>query len=248
MTAAASLVEQLSALEERALQELNEATDTGSLEDWRVRYMGRRQGLLPRLLEQLPSVPAEDRRIAGSQGNRTRQTLESAFSERRDSLERSGTEQRLESEAVDVTLPGRPAPTGRYHPTTQIIREITSAFGSLGFQTVEGPEVEWDYYNFEALNIPADHPARDRWDTLWIDYERDDGTRPMLLRTHTSPMQIRVMEDQRPPIRVIVPGRCFRHEATDGTHESIFFQIEGLAVEEGITFSDLKGTLFAFAQ
>ena len=248
MTASPSLVDRLRALQEQALQALATASSAEDLEGWRVKFLGRRQGLLPKLLEHLRSIPAEERRAAGAQGNEARQALESAFSGRRESLEKHGTQQRLDAEAVDVTLPGRPAPTGRFHPTTQIIREITSAFGSLGFQTVEGPEVEWDYYNFEALNIPPDHPARDRWDTLWIDYERDDGSRPMLLRTHTSPMQIRVMEDQRPPVRVLVPGRCFRHEATDATHESIFFQVEGLAVEEGITFADLKGTLFAFAR
>jgi phenylalanyl-tRNA synthetase alpha chain len=123
------------------------------------------------------------------------------------------------------------------------------AFGALGFQVMEGPEVEWDYYNFEALNIPPDHPARDMWDTIWIDYtDRDKPGRPMLLRTHTSPMQVRIMERTQPPIRVIVPGRVYRHEATDATHESVFFQVEGLAVDEGITFAHLKGTLFEFAK
>ena len=248
MATPADLTDQLAALEEQALEELGSATDADDLEDWRVKYLGRRQGLLPGLLSRLPTVPIDERRGVGAQGNQVRQALDAAFAQTRDSFERRGTEERLQTEAVDVTLPGRPAPTGRHHPTTQIIREITAAFGSLGFQVVEGPEVEWDYYNFEALNIPADHPARDRWDTLWIDYAREDGTRPMLLRTHTSPMQVRVMEDQQPPVRVLVPGRCFRHEATDATHESIFFQVEGLAVDRGITFADLKGTLFAFAQ
>ena len=118
----------------------------------------------------------------------------------------------------------------------------------MGFSVVEGPEVEWEYYNFEALNIPADHPARDQWDTLWLDVEDDSEMRPMLLRTHTSPMQVRIMERQEPPVRVLVPGRVFRHEATDASHESIFYQVEGLAVDRGITFADLKGTLYAFAR
>ena len=198
MATPADLTDQLAALEEQALEELGSATDADDLEDWRVKYLGRRQGLLPGLLSRLPTVPIDERRGVGAQGNQVRQALDAAFAQTRDSFERRGTEERLQTEAVDVTLPGRPAPTGRHHPTTQIIREITAAFGSLGFQVVEGPEVEWDYYNFEALNIPADHPARDRWDTLWIDYAREDGTRPMLLRTHTSPMQVRVMEDQQP--------------------------------------------------
>ena len=146
-----------------------------------------------------------------------------------------------------MTLPGKRVDLGRLHPTTQMLREICQAFNHMGFQVVEGPEVEWDYYNFEALNIPQGHPARDMWDTLWIDYENDKGERPMLLRTHTSPMQIRVMEGREPPIRVVVPGRVYRYEATDATHESIFFQVEGLAVDKGITFADLKGTLYEFA-
>ena len=118
----------------------------------------------------------------------------------------------------------------------------------MGFQVVEGPEVEWDYYNFEALNIPQGHPAREMWDTLWINYRTEEGQQPMLLRTHTSPMQIRVMEKTRPPVRVVVPGKVYRYEATDATHESMFYQVEGLAVDAGITFADLKGTLFEFAR
>ena len=151
-------------------------------------------------------------------------------------------------ESIDVSLPGRKHAIGKLHPTTQTIREISSIFVNLGYQIVDGPEVESDYYNFEALNIPPDHPARDQWDTLWLDYNNADGIRPLLLRTHTSPMQIRTMEQQEPPIRVIVPGRCYRHEATDATHESMFFQIEGLTVDKGITFADLKGTLYTFAR
>jgi phenylalanyl-tRNA synthetase alpha chain len=118
----------------------------------------------------------------------------------------------------------------------------------MGFQVVEGPEVEWDYYNFEALNIPKEHPARDMWQTLWVDYETDSGERPMLLRTHTSPMQIRFMEKVKPPLRIVVPGKVFRYEATDATHLSMFHQIEGLAVDEGITMAELKGTLYEFAR
>ena len=148
-------------------------------------------------------------------------------------------------DAIDVTLPGRSVSLGRLHPTTQIVRQMCDAFSSMGFEILEGPEVESDYYNFEALNIPKDHPARDMWDTIWI--SRDEAN-PTLLRTHTSPMQVRVMEKREPPVRVVVPGRCYRYEATDATHESIFFQIEGLAVDKGITFADLKGTLYEFAK
>ena len=145
-------------------------------------------------------------------------------------------------------MPGQPMANGKLHPSTKIIREICDSFISMGFQVVEGPEVEWDYYNFEALNIPKDHPARDMWDTLWIDHKNSAGDYPMLLRTHTSPMQARIMETSQPPIRVLVPGKCYRYEATDATHESQFHQIEGLAIDEGITFAHLKGTLYEFAR
>ncbi|MFH1486162.1 MAG: phenylalanine--tRNA ligase subunit alpha, partial [Chloroflexota bacterium] len=144
--------------------------------------------------------------------------------------------------------PGRRPLLGRLHPVTQMVREICAAFVSMGFQVVEGPEVEWDYYNFEALNIPKDHPARDMWDTFWMDAKNEQGERDMLLRTHTSPMQIRVMEKTRPPVRVVVPGKCYRYEATDATHESMLYQIEGLAVDKNITLADLKGTLYEFAK
>jgi phenylalanyl-tRNA synthetase alpha chain len=150
----------------------------------------------------------------------------------------------MHPQRLDVTLPGRPIPAGRLHPTTQILNEICDIFRNMGFQVVEGPDVEWDYYNFEALNIPQHHPARDMFATMWIDTGM--GGKARLLRTHTSPMQIRLMEKERPPIRTIVPGRIYRYEATDSTHESIFYQVEGLAVDKGITMGDLKGTLFDF--
>ena len=143
---------------------------------------------------------------------------------------------------------GRPVEPGGLHPTTLIVREICDIFVSMGFQVVEGPEVEWDRYNFEMLNIPKDHPARDMWNTLWVDHTDEAGDRPILLRTHTSPMQARTMEAQDPPVRVVVPGKCYRYEATDATHEWHFYQVEGLAVDQGITFADLKGTLFEFAR
>ncbi len=242
------LIDELTVVETLANDELAQVTDVKSLEDWRVSYLGRRQGRLPGLLEQLPSLPQEERREAGQLANKVRHALDSAYAERRALLEHANLSQRLSAEAIDVTLPGRPVAAGRLHPTTQTLREIIEAFRPMGFSVVEGPEVEWEYYNFEALNIPADHPARDQWDTLWLDVEDDSGLRPMLLRTHTSPMQVRIMERQEPPVRVLVPGRVFRHEATDASHESIFYQVEGLAVDRGITFADLKGTLYAFAR
>ena len=241
-----TLTEALTDVESNALEEIGRIADVDALEKWRVAWQGRRQGRLPKLLEQLPTLPIEERREAGQLANRVRTALESAYEERHAVLEHAGVSQRLSAEAIDVTLPGRRVPAGGLHPTTQTLREIIDAFRPMGFRVVEGPEVEWEYYNFESLNIPADHPARDQWDTLWLDIEDDDGNRPLLLRTHTSPMQVRIMEAQQPPVRVLIPGRVFRHEATDASHESVFFQVEGLAVDRGITFADLKGTLYAF--
>ena len=239
-----NLVEELQA---QALDELGHLDSLESLEDWRVSYLGRR-GQLTTILRGIGDLPPEERRSLGSLSNRVKGILEERLSQRVDDIKEAGIGRLAEEERIDVTLPGRPVTTGRLHPTTQIIREICGAFVSMGFQIVEGPEVEWDKYNFEMLNIPRDHPARDMWNTLWIDYLNEDGDHSMLLRTHTSPMQARVMEQTRPPVRVIVPGKCYRYEATDATHEWHFYQVEGLAVDEGITFADLKGTLYEFAR
>src|SRR3990170_5894431 len=233
-------------LQEQALRELASLSDNEGLEAWRVRYLGRK-GALPQLLRGLGSLPLEERKTLGAQANQLKASLLEALEKRLGEI-RSQALSVLHREAYDITQPGRPFPLGRLHPITQVIREVCAIFVSLGFEVVEGPEVEWDYYNFEALNIPPDHPARDMWDTLWLDFKTEDGRRPMLLRTHTSPMQIRVMEKRHPPLRVVVPGKVYRYEATDATHESMFYQIEGFAVDRGITFADLKGTLFEFAR
>ena len=237
--------EALSEIESQALGELAAVTGDEALEAWRVAYLGRR-GRLTLVLRGLAGLPLEKRRNAGAAANRLKQQLESALAAKKDDLARS-VAQALAADRIDVTLPGPPLHAGRLHPTTQTLRDVLDCFVSMGFQVVEGPEVEWDRYNFEALRIPRDHPARDMWDTLWIDYERD-GERPMLLRTHTSPMQIRVMEQTEPPIRVVVPGRCYRYEATDPTHEWMMVQVEGLVVDEGVSLGDLKGTLTDFAR
>ncbi|MBI4298331.1 MAG: phenylalanine--tRNA ligase subunit alpha [Chloroflexi bacterium] len=217
------------------------------LEEWRVAYLGRRSQLA-QLLRGLSSLSFEERRLVGARANETKALLEQSLLKREEILKEADAALLSTKEEMDITLPGRPVPLGRLHPTTQMVREICNAFVSMGFQVVEGPEVEWDHYNFEMLNIPKDHPARDMWNSLWIDYADEDGERTMLLRTHTSPMQARIMEGMRPPVRVVVPGKCYRYEATDATHEWHFFQIEGLAVDEGITFADLKGTLYEFAR
>lgn len=237
-------VEQLKA---RALRALDSAMDQEDLERWRVEHLGRGSELTM-LLRSLSSLSPEDRREVGSSANLTKSLLEEKYDGRQKALRAAMITDTVSETSIDVTLPGVPASKGGLHIITQTVREISQIFTSMGFDTVEGPEVEWDLYNFEKLNIPRDHPARDMWNTLWVDYTDSDGNQPILLRTHTSPMQARYMEANQPPLRVIVPGKCYRYEATDSTHEWHFYQIEGLAVDKGITFADLKGTLYEFAQ
>ena len=227
-----------------AVRELQEADGLEALEAWRIAYLGRR-GRLTLLLRGLSELDLDERRTAGALANQAKQTLEAELEQRAQEIARVRASAQ---DSLDVTLPGRPLAVGRLHPTTQIVREICDAFVAMGFSIVEGPEVEWDHYNFEMLNIPRGHPARDMWNSLWIDSVNEAGEQPMLLRTHTSPMQARVMEANGPPIRVVVPGKCYRYEATDPTHEWHFYQVEGLAVDDGITFADLKGTLYEFAR
>ena len=237
----------LDAIRDAALAELANAADEQALDQWRVAYLGR-SGKLTLVLRSVGSLAPEERRAVGAGANQVKGELEQALEARLQSL----SSQRMDSladDTIDVTLPGRPLRMGRYHPSTQIMREICAIFGRMGFQVVEGPEVEWDRYNFEMLNIPKDHPARDMFDTFWVDTNRDaTGGFTTLLRTHTSPMQARTMEAHEPPIRVIVPGKVYRYEATDASHESQFHQIEGLAVDKGITFANLKHTLYEFAR
>ena len=241
------MLNQLKQLRAEAIAELSNVDNLTKLEAWRIHYLGKK-GSLTSILRGLGKLPLEERREIGATANEIKAILESGLEQKEQTLKRAVLAATLEQGRIDVTMPGYPVSPGRLHPTTQMLREICEVFSSMGFQVVEGPDVEWDYYNFEALNIPKDHPARDMWDTLWVDYQTESGESPMLLRTHTSPMQIRIMEKTRPPIRVIVPGKVYRYEATDATHESMFYQVEGLAVDEGITMSDLKGTLYEFAR
>ena len=243
-----SIQKELDKIVEDAQRELDEASDDAQLESWRVAYLGRR-GELTLLLRKMVSLSLEERRSVGAQANRAKAQLEERLKKRQQVFKDTVAGKRLAEGHIDVTLPGRPVAPGNLHPTTKMVREICDAFATMGFSIVEGPEVEWEHYNFDALNIPRDHPARDMWDTLWVDWTdpTPEGKR-MLLRTHTSPMQARVMENTQPPVRVVVPGKCYRYEASDATHEWHFYQVEGLAVDVGITFADLKGTLFEFAR
>ncbi len=237
-------VERIAAIEREALDRLAAIADEAALEGWFREYLGRKGGKLTGLLSQMGKLAAEERPRFGAAVNEAKERVTTAYEARREVLGQAALGARLAAEAVDVTLPGRPVPTGSLHPTTLMIRELSEIFALLGYQTVEGPEVEEARYNFDLLNIPPNHPARDMWDTFYV---QSDG-QEIVLRTHTSPMQARTMLRQDPPVRVVVPGRCYRYEATDASHESIFFQLEGLAVDEGITMTDLKGTLTEMAR
>ena len=231
---------------ESARRELAKATDEASLEAWRIAHLGRKAGLTT-FLRSLGELAPEERRQAGADANRLKKELEEALAVRRAQLEAERIARTVATGRIDVTLPGRSLGQGRLHPITQTLREILAAFESLGFSVVEGPEVELDYYNFEALRIPKEHPARELMDTFYID-RADQSDSRLLLRTHTSPNQVRFMEKHEPPIRIVVPGKTYRNEATDPTHEWMITQIEVLAVDKGITLAHLKGTLFEFAK
>ncbi|HXQ95353.1 MAG TPA: phenylalanine--tRNA ligase subunit alpha [Candidatus Acidoferrales bacterium] len=231
----------LSSLERSGLDAIRDAADSGALEAVQVAYLGRR-GELKTLLGGIGELATEDRPRVGATGNRVREALEAALDARRVELDAAALDARLAQEAVDVTLPGRAVRRGSLHPLIETNREIARIFGQFGFVVYEGPEVETDVRNFQELNIPPDHPARDLWDTLYTDVPG------YLLRTHTSPGQIHVMQQAAPPIRALLPGRCFRHEAVDASHGFEFFQVEGLMVDEGTTLADLRGLLDAFAQ
>lgn len=237
---------ELEEIGEAARRELSSVRETRALQAWRVHYLGRK-GRLTGLLRGLGELDAEARRRLGERANQLKAELEQALEAREREIEMARIEEVMTLGRVDVTLPGRPLGEGRLHPITQTLRLILDAFVSLGFSVVEGPEVELDYYNFEALRIPRDHPARELMDTFYIQ-QPEGAAQRMLLRTHTSPNQIRFMEKHRPPVRIVVPGKTYRNEATDPTHEWMITQVEVLAVDEGITLAHLKGTLFEFAK
>ena len=238
----------LKALADRAVAEIATGADDAALEAARVRYLGRKDGELTQATRQIASLPGAEKPAFGAAVNEAKARIESALTSRGAALHGASIDESLR-ERVDVTLPPRPARIGRLHPVNATIREVSRIFGTMGFETVEGPEIETDYYNFEALNIPPGHPAREKWDTLWVSNPLgDDPAMPLLGRAHTSPMQVRIMEKRKPPIRVVIPGRCYRYEATDAIRESIFFQYEGLAIDEKLTMADLKGVLYSFAR
>ncbi|NMA80265.1 MAG: phenylalanine--tRNA ligase subunit alpha [Clostridiales bacterium] len=231
---------QLEQIREQATKELELIGDIKELDNLRVRYIGKK-GELTAILKQMGKLSAEERPVIGQLANEVRNSIEKAISVRLGELKAQAVEKQLISEAVDVTMPGKKPAIGKKHPLTTVMEEIEEIFSGMGFDIAEGPEVEYDYYNFEALNIPKNHPARDTQDTFYI-------TDNILLRTQTSPVQIRTMENQKPPIRIIAPGRVYRSDAVDATHSPVFHQIEGLVVDKGITMADLKGTLEILAK
>ena len=232
--------EDLDAIREQAAQAIGGTDELGALDAARVRFLGKK-GELTQILKQMGKLSAEERPAMGQLANAVRAEIEERIAQKEKELKEAALGMRLETEAVDVTMPGKDYPAGHRHPLSIVLEEVEDIFVGMGFQVATGPEVEWDYYNFQALNIPEGHPARDTQDTFYI-------TDKMLLRTQTSPVQIRVMEKQKPPIRIISPGRVFRSDEVDATHSPLFHQIEGLVVDRGITMSDLKGNLMAIAK
>ena len=216
------------------------ASPEANLEDIRIKYLGKK-GELTSILRGMGTLSAEERPIVGQLANEVRAEIEGAIKARSTELAAKELENKLVAEKVDVTVPGKAPAMGHIHPLTATQRELENIFIGMGFSIIEGPEVEYDYYNFEALNIPKDHPARDTQDTFYI-------TDNILLRSQTSPVQVRAMEKQQPPIRVVSPGRVYRSDAVDATHSPLFHQFEGLVVDKGITMGDLKGALETFAK
>lgn len=232
----------LEQIQQQALEELHTLQDEDALQRWKVTHLGRNSPLM-RTFDQLGALPKEERPLIGRRANEVKRALEEAFEARRQALQQAALQRSLQSERLDVTLPGRPIARGRLHPTNLTLRQIVRIFNEMGFQVYRSREVETDEYNFELLNIPAHHPARDLWDTFYT------TTPGVLLRTHTSPGQIHVMRQYAPqPLRVVLPGMCYRYEQVSARKETQFNQVEGLAVGRNITFGDLKGTLSDFAR
>ncbi len=230
--------QQLEEIKSRAAAALANAKLPQEIDELRVRFLGKK-GELTGILKQMGKLSPEERPVIGQLANEVRSWIETDIETRLTEIKASQMAARLESEKLDVTLPGKRPQFGAKHPLSIVLDEIKEIFIGMGFEIADGPEVETDYYNFEALNIPKDHPARDTQDTFYINDK-------ILLRTQTSPVQVRVMEQKKPPIRIISPGRVYRSDALDATHSPLFHQIEGLVVDKGITFADLKGTLETF--
>lgn len=232
--------ETLEKLKETSIDLIKNAKSFDELEKLRVKYLGKK-GELTKVLKGLGKLPKEEKPIIGKLANTIKVGITNLLDEKIRVIEKKKLEEEIMKESIDITLPGRRLNPGRIHPITKILREIKEVFIGLGFAVVEGPDVETEYYNFEALNIPADHPSREMWDSFYF--------KPgLLLRSHTSPVQVRIMEKQKPPVKIIVPGKCYRRDSVDATHHWMFHQVEGLLIDERVTFADLKGVLLEFAR
>lgn len=232
--------DQLEKIKAQAMQALESVSDLKLLDELRVKYLGKK-GELTAVLRGMGALSPEERPKIGALANQVREQIEEKLQSKIDELSAKLQNEKLKAEEIDVTIPGRRRETGKLHPLSTVLNQVKDIFIGMGFSIAEGPDVELDYYNFEALNIPKNHPARDTQDTFYINEN-------VLLRTQTSPVQVRVMEQTKPPIRVIAPGRVYRSDAVDATHSPLFHQIEGLVVDKGITMGDLKGTLEVFAK
>lgn len=232
--------EQLIKIKEAALSHIVDAVDSQKLDEIRVKYLGKK-GELTGILRGMGGLSAEERPVIGKVANEVREEIEAALEHAISNLKSSEKNERLNKEVIDITMPGKAYRAGKLHPLTKVLDDVKEVFFGMGFSIAEGPEIELDYYNFEALNIPKNHPARDEQDTFYINEK-------VVLRTQTSPVQIRVMEKSKPPIKIIAPGRVYRSDAADATHSPTFHQIEGLVVDEGITMANLYGTLDTFAK
>lgn len=237
--------ELLKNIETKALEEIKKVSSIKELYDLEVEYLGKK-GQLTSVLKELKDLPPEQKPIIGKLANQTKVTIEKAFESKRNQLGASAIEKELQQNFFDTTLPGKTPEIGHIHALSQVQEEVERIFSQMGFSIMDGPEVESEYYNFEGLNIPKEHPARDMQDTFFLQEKNDSKHGKMVLRTHTSPVQMRTMEKYGAPLRVIVPGRVFRYEATDASHDTTFYQVEGLLIDKDISLSHLKGILAEF--
>ena len=248
------MLDQLNEIQETGLAALAVISDEEALNQWKISYLGRNSAIMD-VFKNMGSLPKEQRGAVGRAANQVKGALETAYDQKTEAMEQAALQWSLSQERLDVTIPGRAVPRGRLHPVTRTLREIYRVFGDMGFQIYRSREVETDELNFQLLNFPPNHPAREMQDSFYIQSQEERGDNPILLRTHTSPGQIRAMRemsakdpDNPPPVRIILPGMCYRYEQVSARYESQFTQVEGLAVGDDITFSDLKGTLSDFAR
>jgi phenylalanyl-tRNA synthetase alpha chain len=240
------MLNKIEEIKKEALKQLAGINNAKDLEAWRVHYLGKKSPLT-QILRGLTSLSIEERKAVGAAANQLKTLLETNAAEKGQLLRDVQLKSEAQKESMDISLPGRPYPLGHLHPIAKTIDEVCDIFVSMGFEVLGGPDVEWDYYNFEALNIPAEHPARDNMSSFWIDAPSSEKGK-QLLRTHTTAITARTLESHKPPIRAIEVGKCYRYEATDATHLNIFHHVDGIAVDKNITMGDLKGVLYEFAR